>query len=336
MRGVAWGLLGLTLLTALGGCARSLTQEDLKRRAIRRSAEDEEESRPAAAAKPAAESAASEDGPQPAQTSQATQPPADRGAANDPPSPAGTAAEPSAATASPASSNAAGSLPPSTTRQPPETPLTPVERARLTRENLARIGEALAEYSSAQRRLPPQATHSAGTRSPLLSWRVELLPYLGLRELYEAFQLDQPWDSPHNRRLLPLIPAVYQSPERFDDRTNYLGCSGSTYAFRGHYGLGLNKIEDGPAETAAVVEVNDDRAVPWTKPAEFEVLPNQPGIGLGTLREGGFYAVSAAGTVHWVGLPMDPARLRAMFTADAGESFGLTSLASADPASDAA
>lgn len=341
MRGVAWGLLGLTLLAALGGCARSLTQEDMKRRAIRRSAEDEEEeeSRPAVAAEPAAESVASGDGPQPAQSTRATQPPAstqtptDRGTANVSPSPADTSA---AAAGSPASPDAAGSLPPSTTRQPPETPLTPVERARLTRENLARIGEALAEYSSAQRRLPPQATHSAGTRSPLLSWRVELLPYLGLRELYEAFRLDQPWDSPHNRRLLPLIPAVYQSPERFDDQTNYLGCSGSTCAFRGHYGLGLNKIEDGPAETAAVVEVNDDRAVPWTRPVEFEVLPNQPGIGLGTLREGGFYAVSAAGTVHWVGLPIDPDRLRAMFTADAGESFGLTSLASADPASEAA
>ena len=65
------------------------------------------------------------------------------------------------------------------------------------------------------------AAYDAAAR-PTLSWRVELLPYLGYEQLYREFKLDQPWDSPHNRALLPRIPDVYQSPDAADEKTNYL------------------------------------------------------------------------------------------------------------------
>lgn len=45
--------------------------------------------------------------------------------------------------------------------------------------------------------------------TPLLSWRVRILPYLGEAELYERFHLDEPWDSEHNATLLAEIPDVY-------------------------------------------------------------------------------------------------------------------------------
>ena len=41
---------------------------------------------------------------------------------------------------------------------------------------------------------------------PLLSWRVRILPYLEGRYLFEQFKLDEPWDSPHNMKLLKGIP----------------------------------------------------------------------------------------------------------------------------------
>src|SRR5262249_39345951 len=47
---------------------------------------------------------------------------------------------------------------------------------------------------------------------PLLSWRVGILPLLGEAELYEQFKLDEPWDSMHNKRLLPKIPRAYAAP----------------------------------------------------------------------------------------------------------------------------
>ena len=37
---------------------------------------------------------------------------------------------------------------------------------------------------------------------PLLSWRVQILPYIEEQQLYQDFHLDEPWDSEHNIKLL--------------------------------------------------------------------------------------------------------------------------------------
>ena len=50
----------------------------------------------------------------------------------------------------------------------------------------------------------------------------------GHQQLYDQFRLDEPWNSPHNRALLAQIPSVYQSPQRFGERTNYLVPAGSS------------------------------------------------------------------------------------------------------------
>ena len=47
---------------------------------------------------------------------------------------------------------------------------------------------------------------------PLLSWRVHILPYLEENPLYQQFHLDEPWDSEHNRKLIPMMPAFYRNP----------------------------------------------------------------------------------------------------------------------------
>src|SRR6185312_11489838 len=66
----------------------------------------------------------------------------------------------------------------------------------------------LHQYHDAHGKLPPPAiTDKAG--KPLLSWRVALLPYLEQVALYNQFHLDEPWDSEHNRKLLPQMPKVY-------------------------------------------------------------------------------------------------------------------------------
>ena len=52
----------------------------------------------------------------------------------------------------------------------------------------------------------------ARTAEPKLSWRVALLPFLGHQELYEAFHLNEPWDSPHNKALIGRMPDVFTTP----------------------------------------------------------------------------------------------------------------------------
>jgi hypothetical protein len=76
--------------------------------------------------------------------------------------------------------------------------------------NLRSIGQAIEAYEKQTGTLPPPAIVDRTTQRPLLSWRVALLPYLGLGELYKRFQLDQPWDSPHNRALAEEMPSVYR------------------------------------------------------------------------------------------------------------------------------
>jgi hypothetical protein len=42
-----------------------------------------------------------------------------------------------------------------------------------------------------------------------LSWRVHLLPALGLKSLHSEFHLDEPWDSKHNSQLVSKMPSIF-------------------------------------------------------------------------------------------------------------------------------
>ena len=87
--------------------------------------------------------------------------------------------------------------------------------------NLKRIGLALHNYQSAEGHFPAAAITGKDGK-PLLSWRVAILPYLedydgrGCEDLYKAFRLDEPWDSPHNKPLLARMPAVFAAPGKGD------------------------------------------------------------------------------------------------------------------------
>ncbi|MCH2183317.1 MAG: DUF1559 domain-containing protein [Mariniblastus sp.] len=135
------------------------------------------------------------------------------------------------------------------------------------------------EYWSAHQSFPAAYNIDAEGR-PLLSWRVHLLPYLDHAELYEQFHLDEPWDSPHNRSLIPLMPDVYRSPfsQAPDGKTTYLGnavvggamAKPTTADALPTGGYQLDSFTKGTSETILLLEVNDDRAVTWTRPADFD------------------------------------------------------------------
>src|SRR5262249_38211559 len=75
--------------------------------------------------------------------------------------------------------------------------------------NLKRIGIAFHEFLDEKKTFPRHAIYSPDGKTPLLSWRVAILPYLGEKALYDQFKFDEPWDSQHNRRLIPKMPKVY-------------------------------------------------------------------------------------------------------------------------------
>src|SRR5262245_11913758 len=90
----------------------------------------------------------------------------------------------------------------------PADPLDDALRRVQVRRRLKTIGLALHNYHDAQGYLPPPASLGKDGKA-LLSWRVAILPYVEQDNLYRQFRLDEPWDSPHNKKLIARMPAVF-------------------------------------------------------------------------------------------------------------------------------
>jgi hypothetical protein len=202
-------------------------------------------------------------------------------------------------------------------------------RRNVSANNMKQIMLALLNYESAKRGFPAHANYDANGK-PLLSWRVHILPFMEEHVLYSRFHLDEPWDSPHNKQLLPLMPKVYQEPSsglsEADDqfKTHYLGVVGEPYVFTGNReGRKIKQITDGTANTIAVVQVDDAAAVPWTKPDDWR--PNDANLMEPfdrSLHTGVFLAAFVDGHITAVANQVDPATLKAMLTVGGGEVAG--------------
>jgi prepilin-type processing-associated H-X9-DG protein len=183
--------------------------------------------------------------------------------------------------------------------------------------SLKQVALAMLTYEAAQRRFPARAIVDKQGK-PLLSWRVRILPYIEQQALYDKFKLDEPWDSPNNRELIKLMPSVYGQPNP-EGKTNILVPVVKGTLFGEAEGVTIAKIKDGSSFTILAVEADDARAVVWTKPADLELNLDNPLLGLGALRPGGFNAAFADGHVDFLKSTINPAVLRALFTYDGGE-----------------
>jgi hypothetical protein len=209
---------------------------------------------------------------------------------------------------------------PRVSNEKPALPLTEVERRAVSIANLEKIGQALIAFAANNRgKLPAQASSTDG--EAFLSWRVLILPELGYPELRQRFRHER-WDSPHNKVLLDYIPPEYQSPERFDVKTNYLGISGPGAIFPDLEGLNLAEIKDGADNVLAVVEVDDKYAQEWTRPADHIPLLAMPGDKLAGLRGEGAFGAMASGRIVLLPRELPPSRLAALFTVSGGEPIG--------------
>jgi hypothetical protein len=192
---------------------------------------------------------------------------------------------------------------------------------------LKRIGIALHNYHDTFGCLPPAySTDNQG--QPLLSWRVHLLPFLNERALHEEFRLDEPWDSPHNRRLIARAPDVFRTPGSLSPpgMTNYLGVRGERMVFieptsgNGRFaGCHMRDLTDGTSNTLMLVEVTDRKAVEWTRPVDIEPVDWRPLDGLVGLRSDGFLGVMADGRVRFIPADIDSAMLMNLFMKDDGQ-----------------
>ncbi len=179
-------------------------------------------------------------------------------------------------------------------RKPAE-PLSAEARRQKAYDNLLAVSKGLLDHAKDRGNLPRAYVTANGFKT--LSWRVELLPYLGYEQLYKKFDPNVPWNKPPNDALLKFIPDEYVSPERFDVETNIAIPSNKSFigdpALRGAR-VEDTVIEDGVENTLLLVETKESR--PWTAPWDFEpAAPEDARLGLLGLREDGAFAVWANG-----------------------------------------
>jgi len=186
------------------------------------------------------------------------------------------------------------------------------EQLRKSAKNLERIALALHYYQDARGALP--TNQLSGERKPLLSWQVQILAFIERERppfpppvpgtptvieydrLFQAFKLDEPWDSEQNQRLIDRMPEVY-APIRGKagpGLTFYQAFGGSNGWLRPGARL-VTSFPDGTSNTFLVAEAA--RPVVWTKPDDL-AFDGKDVPALGGMFEGKFHAVMGDASVR--------------------------------------
>lgn len=187
--------------------------------------------------------------------------------------------------------------------------------------NLKQIGLAFHNYHDVFGRFAPADNPKWYDKDgkALLSWRVHLLPYLDQAALYQQFNLEEPWDSEHNKALLKQMPALFKTDGvEKEGHTSLATFTGENTPFNGKAGPKIQSITDGTSNTILVVEAGADKAVPWTKPADLDVDPEDPLKSLGKIGEI-FQALFMDGAVRVLPQTIEPETLKALITPSGGE-----------------
>ncbi len=187
------------------------------------------------------------------------------------------------------------------------------------------IALGMLNHESARKAYPAAASYDRDGR-PLLSWRVQILPYLEQMELYNQFHLDEPWDSEHNRKLVEQMPDVYADPDLAvraaigdGGRTTFVVPTGEGLMFGGREGMKIRDVIDGTSNTILAVEVVPDRAVVWTKPDDWEVDAKDVLRGVKRSDRDWFTTVWCDGHVMILSNSIDAGVFRALLTPAGGE-----------------
>ncbi|HYV37741.1 MAG TPA: DUF1559 domain-containing protein [Gemmataceae bacterium] len=187
--------------------------------------------------------------------------------------------------------------------------------------NLRQLAVVMHMYHDQYKSLPAHAIYSKDGKTPLLSWRVAILPFIEQNALYQQFKLDEPWDSEHNKKLIGKMPQLYEAviPEKKKEgMTYYQVFTGPDTVFDGNTKRRFTDITDGSSNTIMIIEAKEP--VIWTKPADV-VLPadkaKMPELG-GLFSDLMNFAM-CDGSVHSAHNVQDPAIFRPLVTPNAGD-----------------
>jgi hypothetical protein len=162
-------------------------------------------------------------------------------------------------------------------------------------QNMATIAQALNAYSDRYGTYPPPVVLDANG-TPLYSWRVLILPFMGNDDLYKRFELSKPWNSPTNQSLLKDMPTEFSSPNSPDAsgtfETNYVLLTGPGTLFPPSGPLSRTQAEK---NTILLVETNN--MCSWTQPGDINSgrglrVGKKAMVDVGGLHQGSFTAMT--------------------------------------------
>ena len=186
-------------------------------------------------------------------------------------------------------------------------------------------------------RFPGPATKTTG--QPPRSWRLEGLGSWDEFDQLARYRDSEPWDSPHNLEVGNRLPEMFDCPSRPAVEalpgevppTAQVMITGP-HAYGTAEGRKIDDFPDGLGYTIAFAEAAG-RRIPWTEPRYVEleddaISVNQPGRTPGTSSSmisshhpGRANIVFANGSSRSISERIDPKVLRALLTADGGETI---------------
>lgn len=194
------------------------------------------------------------------------------------------------------------------------------ERARNV-NSLKQIGLAMHNYYDTHKHFPDRASVNKDGK-PLLSWRVQMLPYLEETALYNEFHLDEPWDSDHNKKLIAKMPKIFENASvklKDTGKTTFVVPIAERSILSGKEKSTFQMVTDGTSATIMTLETDAEHAVIWTKPDDLEIDAEKPTKGLLLDNRRRFLALFADGSVRTLPVDIKPSILNAVISRDGGE-----------------
>lgn len=207
-------------------------------------------------------------------------------------------------------------------------------RANSCKGSLTQLSLSLLNYESINGTLPP-AMGSLGTSGDTQSWRVLVLPYLERPTVYNAYNMNEPWDGPTNSKLSS--DWVYACPTHGSEAiTSYLAVTGPQCVWKDGPPRKLADITDDHSQTIALIDVGRSD-INWKQPRDLtfdeaiELLtaPVEPQTFTGHVDVDGiflkpsyYYNVAMVDRgVCRLRVPLDRSTAEALLTANGGETI---------------
>ena len=199
------------------------------------------------------------------------------------------------------------------------------QRSQCT-SHLKQLGLGLQNYNDVYKCFPPVYTTDANGK-PMHSWRVLILPFIEQQALYAKYDLNEPWDGPHNSQLAKFMPPAFRCPS--DDAnpgttTDYVAVIGPETIWQPDRSTTFAEITDGSSNTIAVIEASG-AGIHWMEPRDLSFAAVAKGInpkqgqGISSHHSGAAIAMFADGHSQTIEESIPLETLKALFTKAGGE-----------------